>query len=81
MLFFKKLLRNRHVRRPTAGSARPAREPPYAVSSNAWLHPELITIGFVPDNTPVTSNGERFDASAGRLRFSGSILPPHPGAR
>ncbi len=57
----------RRPNRPPA--ARPAVEAlesrlvPYAASGNAWPHPELITIGFVPDGTqlaqgspPVTSN-------------------------
>src|SRR5215813_3437704 len=41
-----------------------AREVQYSVSGNAWPHPELITISFVPDGTvvgsdvngPITSN-------------------------
>src|SRR5262245_32766794 len=30
---------------------------PYAVTGNAWLHPELITISFVPDGTALSSSG------------------------
>src|ERR1700752_3590672 len=36
-----------------------AREVPYAVSGNAWMHPELVTLSFQPDGTNlggVTSN-------------------------
>jgi hypothetical protein len=30
---------------------------PYSVSGNAWPHPELITLSFVPDGTVVGQNG------------------------
>ena len=30
---------------------------PYAVSGNAWPSPQLITISFVPDGTPVSTSG------------------------
>jgi hypothetical protein len=28
---------------------------PYSVTGNAWAHPELVTISFVPDGTPMSS--------------------------
>src|SRR5207253_2619863 len=28
---------------------------PYSVSGNAWIHPELVTISFIPDGTLVSS--------------------------
>ncbi len=33
-----------------------AREVPFASTGNVWLHPELITIGFVPDGTIVSAD-------------------------
>ena len=52
----------RHLFRPKARPSRPsqvrpqvealeARWTPYSVSGNAWPHPELITLSFVPDGT------------------------------
>jgi predicted Zn-dependent protease len=35
-----------------------AREVPYAVSGGAWIHPELITISFVPDGTVLGYNSQ-----------------------
>jgi hypothetical protein len=33
---------------------------PYALSGNAWPHPQLITLSFVPDGTVVGSNGSSY---------------------
>ena len=35
-----------------------AREVPYAVSGGAWVHPELVTISFVPDGTILTYDSQ-----------------------
>src|SRR6202035_4281723 len=33
---------------------------PYALSGNAWPHPELVTISFVPDGTIVGTNSSGY---------------------
>src|SRR5687767_2032937 len=80
MPFFGRSQRDRSARRPPQPSARPgvealeSRLAPYAASANAWLHPERITLGFVPDGTIVGANAqgyltsnlfEKFDARFG----------------
>ena len=35
-----------------------AREVPYNVSGGAWVHPELVTISFVPDGTFLTLDSQ-----------------------
>ncbi len=52
------------LRRPSDKRFRPRLETlesrlvPYSISGNAWPHPELITIGFVPDGTILGSDGQ-----------------------
>src|SRR5690349_5604869 len=56
---------------------------PYSVSGDAWIHPELITISFVPDGTVIGSNGygpiysnlfSTFDAKFGAGVWEQAIL-------
>jgi predicted Zn-dependent protease len=68
MLFFGGL-RTRKSRLPRSRRACPrlehleARLTPYSASTNAWIHPELITLGFVPDGTIVGSNSQGYVTS------------------
>jgi hypothetical protein len=60
MSFWSSLLKRRSPR--TRTSARPGVEAlesrlvPYSVSGNAWPHPQLITLSFVPDGTIIAGN-------------------------
>src|SRR5262245_32294334 len=63
MDLFRKLWRKRSSRRssqpPRARlevEALESRLVPYTTSGNAWIHPELVTLSFVPDGTIVGSN-------------------------
>jgi hypothetical protein len=53
----------RSNRRPTRQTARPmvegleSRLVPYAATGNAWAHPELVTLSFVPDGTVLAQDG------------------------
>ncbi len=61
-----------------------AREVPYGVSGGAWVHPELVTISFVPDGTTLgyDNNGQPiqstlfadFDARWSRTTWQNAIL-------
>lgn len=67
--FFKKSKRTRSSRSPRPTRARlgienlESRLVPYAISGNAWMHPELVTLSFVPDGTIVGSNSEGYITS------------------
>jgi len=70
--------------RPAARQARPqvetleSRLTPYAVSGNAWAHPELITLSFVPDGTNLGGASSNlfatFNARWSTATWQGEIL-------
>jgi hypothetical protein len=61
--------RRRSALRPARRSARPmvealeSRLAPYAATGNAWPHPELVTLSFVPDGTVLAQNNGNYVTS------------------
>src|SRR5262249_56700950 len=84
MRLLPKLRRNRKTTSQRDNRARPRLEQletrvvPYTTSGNAWPHPQLVTISFVPDGTNlggVTSNLlSTFDAKWSRTTWENQIL-------
>src|SRR5262249_4601692 len=70
-----------HSRRPFSGSrqvrlvveALESRLVPYTVSGNAWPHPELVTLSFVPDGTNLGGGGRNLQGTLDN--------PPNPNFR
>src|SRR5205823_8886878 len=48
----------------------------FSASSNAWPHPELITIGFVPDGTVIGSNAQGYITSNLQSNFNARFGSP-----
>src|SRR5947209_4947857 len=69
MFFRKRSKRNRPAPAPSTPLARPrvealeSRLVPYALSGNSWVHPDLITLSFVPDGTVLGSNANGYITS------------------
>jgi hypothetical protein len=74
MSFWSSLLKRRTTR--TRPSARPGVEAlesrlvPYNATGNAWPHPQLITISFVPDGTVLAANSQGYVTSSLFSKFN-----------